>query len=275
MELRQRVRELQDLGQKKEELWQRLQQDKGERGAMAEAVKALREKRDSITREVAVLKQERGRLQAVLEAKRRELEAAREGQKQLMGGLGIRESPESVRRKIQALEQKVETQVISFEKEKQVMDAVRRLKKQMAEAGKLRSASGAVAQRAAELRELQVKDRSLRKRIQEQAAASHQCHMEMLARRGELDALRARQKADFAAYDAVKQQKRESAAQLQSGRRELALRQDGQMKARQAAQEAQEKETELQLQEKEKVLEEKIRKKKKITTEDLLVFRER
>ncbi|MBI4149539.1 hypothetical protein HY491_03765 [Candidatus Woesearchaeota archaeon] len=272
MGLQEKKRELHAIGQRKQELWQQLQQDKEQRNAIVEAVKALREKRDALTKEVALIKQEQKRLQAAIAAKGAELQAARDGKKQMMEKLGMKEPPESIRRKMKAIEQKIETQVISFEKEKQMMDALKRLKKQCTEAEQLGSASAAVAQRAAELRELQAKEREVWRDVQQRAAASHQHHREMLARRKELDALREKQGQDFAAYDSLKKQKREAVLEVQGQAQALALQKEGQARARAAAEEARKREAEAQLQAKEKVLEEKIRKKKKITTEDLLVF---
>jgi len=236
------------------------------------AIKASREKRNILTKEIKELKSKRDVSNKLLRDKIAELNRLKEEKIKAMKSLKIKQEPSKLKIEIERLEQRIETEGMPFSREQELMKKIKGLKKLYEEGRVIVEMNSRTKELMKELNNTRKDGNDSHKLVQEKAEQNQEEHEKMIKLSKSIDELTAREEGHYKTFLELKKKFNEANNNLKQKLEELRAI-DGQIASIKNEQIARKIEQETRiLKSKEEIVEEKIRRGQKLTTEDILVL---
>jgi uncharacterized coiled-coil DUF342 family protein len=236
-------------------------------------IKQSREKRDTLTSRVKVLKEKRSKFNDDIKKKISVLNGLKKQSSVLTKKAGIK-SPSQVKTAIDSLESKLETEAMSFEAEKKLSKKLKFLKKSLEEASGIMELTDKIKKMDSQLKDAKKESNSIHGEIQSLAKESQKLHENLITESKNVGALEKQEKDIFAKFayfkktfnekNKILEEKLSRMSQIKSEIDKFQLEEDEKRKLQ----------DNMIIKNKEHELEEKIKKGSKLTTEDFLAFQE-
>jgi len=235
-------------------------------------VKELKTARNSLTSQVKMTKEERGKVDHKIPELEEQLKKLKTEKDELSQKLGLKKDIGFIKREIDGMRQKFETEPMSFGAEKKLMQQIKQKKKDLEGAGevmKIVSKIRAIHQELDMYNKIRTVSHS---KVQSIARNSQSKHENMVEESKRIDELKTKEQEAFEKFKEVKERYKvksdEFKAELEK-QRELNKKLGIDEKEHKQVTEKQQKKT---LTQKRKEVEDKLTKGEKLTTEDLLVL---
>lgn len=236
-------------------------------------IKKNKQKRDSLTKDVKALKEERGVFNEEIRKKISEVEKLKGQIKDLTKKSGIKD-PYLIKGEIDRIEVKLETEDMPFEKEKEISKKLKQFKKMLSEASEAILVMEGIKKLNLEIRSARKSSNDVHNKVQKMANESQELHESMIKSSKEIRSLEASEKESFRnfveskkRFNSLNNSLKENLSRMNSLRNKINqfnLEEDEKKKLKDS----------LLIKSKEQEIEEKIKTGKKLTTEDFLVFQE-
>ncbi|HIG92726.1 TPA: hypothetical protein HA234_00840 [Candidatus Woesearchaeota archaeon] len=253
------------LSAEKETIFHQLKSSGQKVKSLAASMKALKDERDALTKQVQELKGERAKLNSAVKEKASEKKKVEEKRDEIQSELEYKGNPRALKHEIEVLERKIETEVMPFSKEQQLRKRVKELQARYKEATKLGEVWKEVNTSSADFSETRRQAEESHHSVQEKAQEAQQRHEKMTSLLQEIKKLRAEEKPQADKYTQLK----EEVAQTKKKLDEAAARVE---ELRKILHEDDERSFTQKAQERTMEVREKIKKGKKLSTEDILAF---
>lgn len=263
---------LNEIDEQKESWFNKKESYSSEIRKLIGAIKDDKKKRDELTQKVKEDKEERKKVNDDALAKISQIQAFNKEKEEIVKKFKIKDDPSILKEEISRLEFKIETEVMSFDKEKETMKRIKSLKKKYKESEKISGVWNNIHKLSKEINELKKKAEEAHNRVQNRAKESQKLHEEILESSKEIDELKEKEEKAFEKFIEFKTKFNEINNQLKEKLPEISKLREEADKLRQDFVKERKTKEELIIKTKEEEVQEKIRRGEKLTTEDILVF---
>ncbi len=264
---------LNQLNNDKEKWYQKKEALSKDIRARISPIKGAREKRDSFTKRIKDLKEQRTKLNE--EIKKKVSDALKLGKEaEDLAKKTKARNPHGLKRDIDGIELKLETEDMPFDKEKELSKKLKILKKTLGESAEFMNATSKVRKINSEISTLRKSSYAVHNEVRKLAEEGQKLHESIVEESKSIDALKAQEEESFKNFSNFRKSFHEANDLLKEKLKDM---DDIRVKINRFNLEESEKRKlheDSLIKNKEQELEEKIRMGKKITTEDFLVFQE-